>query len=317
MKRMIAVRTAYAVGSLLIISMLVFAATRALPGDAAVVRLGKNATPEALKSFRDLFHLDDPISKQYVDWLGDLLHGRLGVSFASGVGVGHIIGHQIVNSLVLLLISAIVGMPLAVALGVFTAVRRDRFADHATSVVMLVISALPEFVLGILLVSLLATNVAHVFPAVSPLDPSKSVFSQLDMLVLPALTLILVVLPYVARTVRVCMIEALDSDYVTWARLKGISERQVIVRHALPNIAGPVFQVIAQSLAYLAGGIVVIETVFQYPGIGEAFISAVQTRDIPVIQAIAMLLAAFYVVVNILADVGTVAMTPTMRKGAR
>jgi peptide/nickel transport system permease protein len=159
--------------------------------------------------------------------------------------------------------------------------------------------------------------VFQVLPAVSPLDPSRSVFSQLTMLVLPTLTLVLVVLPYVARTLRACMIEALESDYVAWARLKGVPERRVILRHALPNVAGPTFQVVAQSLAYLAGGIVVVETVFQYPGVGQAFVAAVSDRDVPVIQALAMLLASFYVLVNILADIGTVAMTPTMRKGAR
>jgi peptide/nickel transport system permease protein len=186
-----------------------------------------------------------------------------------------------------------------------------------TSIAMLVISALPEFVVGILLVALLATNVFQIFPAVSPLDPSQSVFQQLNLLIMPTLTLILILLPYVARTVRACMIEALDSDYVTMARLKGLSERRVIFRHALPNVAGPTVQVVAQTLAYLAGGIVVVETVFQYPGIGLAFVSSIQSRDIPVIQALAMLLAAFYVTVNIIADVGTTVLTPTLRKGTR
>jgi peptide/nickel transport system permease protein len=182
---------------------------------------------------------------------------------------------------------------------------------------MLGMSALPEFVLGLGLVVFFATTVFRWLPAVSPLNPDESIFSQLDLLVLPVLTLVLLLLPYVARTMRACMIEALESDYVAWARLKGLSERRVILRHALPNIAGPTFQVVAQSLAYLAGGIVVVESVFQYPGIGLSFVFAVQDRDIPVIQALALLLAAFYVFVNILADIGTVAMTPTMRKGAR
>ncbi len=317
MGRMILSRIGYAVLSLVVVSMLVFAATRALPGDAAVARLGRNATPEALASFRALFHLDDPLLKQYVDWLGDLFQGNLGVSFTSGLGVGETIGSLVVNSLALMLLASVVGMPLAVALGIFTAVRRDRPADHITSIAMLIVTAIPEFVVGLVLVLLLATNVLELFPAVSPLDPSRSVFSQFDLLVLPALTLVIVILPYVGRTVRACMIEALESDYVAWARLKGISERRVILRHALPNIAGPTFQVLAQTLAYLAGGIVVVETVFQYPGVGLEFVTAVADRDVPVVQVLALVLAAFYVFVNILADLGTVAMTPTMRKGAR
>jgi peptide/nickel transport system permease protein len=314
---MVVTRLAYAVLSLLIVSMLVFAATQALPGDAAIARLGRNATPVAVKSFRELFHLNEPITKQYADWLGNLLGGRLGFSFSSGISVSQLISSLVTNSLALMLCASIIAMPAAVALGIFTAVRRDRAADHVTSGVMLVLAALPEFVICLGLVFILATNVFVVLPAVSPLDPSRSVFSQLNLLILPTLALVLLVVPYVARTVRACMIEALQSDYVTWARLKGVPERRVILRHALPNIAGPTFQVIAHCLAYLAGGIVVVETVFQYPGVGQAFVIAVANRDVPVIQALALLLATFYVVVNLLADVGTVAMTPTMRKGSR
>jgi len=316
-KRMLAGRLVYAILTLFVISVLVFLATHVLPGDAAIAKLGKNATPAAVESFRQQFHLDDPITTQYANWVSDLVHGDLGVSFSNGFPVSDVIGDQLENSLVLLLCAGMIGIPLAAALGIYTAIRRDRLGDHVTSVSLLVVSSLPEFVLGILLVALLSTNVFELFPAVSPLDPSVSIFSQLDLLIMPVLTLVLLILPYVARTIRACMIEALASEYVTMARLKGLSERRVILRHALPNIAGPSFQVVAQTLAYLAGGIVVVETVFQYPGIGQAFVQSVQSRDVPVIQTLAMLLATFYVLVNIAADVGTVAMTPTLRKGAR
>jgi peptide/nickel transport system permease protein len=317
MKRMLLQRIAFAIISLLVVSILVFAATQLLPGNAAVARLGRNATPEAVANFKKLFHLNEPMYTQYVQWLGHLLKGNLGTSFATGISVGSMIGHEVENSLMLLIITTVVGMPLSVAAGIFAAVRHGRASDHISSTVLLVVAALPEFVVAIALVVLLATNVFTALPAVSPVNPDQSIFSQLNLLVLPALTLIIVVLPYVARTVRACMIEALDSEYVNMARLKGISERRVILRHALPNIAGPTLQVIAQSLAYLAGGIVVVETVFQYPGVGQEFVSAIGSRDIPVIQALAMLLAAFYVIVNVLADFGTVALTPTMRKGSR
>jgi peptide/nickel transport system permease protein len=310
-------RLAYAVVSLLVISILVFVATEALPGNAAVAKLGKNATPAAVANFEKLFHLNEPITTQYLNWLNDLLHGQLGTSFATGYSVSSMISQEITNSLVLMIATAVIGMPLAIALGAAAAVRRDHLSDHVSSVLLLVTSALPEFVVGIALIVLLATDVFQVLPAVSPLNPQQSVFSQLNLLILPTLTLVIVVLPYVARTVRACMIDALSSEYVAMARLKGMSEWRVIWRHALPNIAGPTFQVIAQSLAYLAGGIIVVETVFQYPGVGQAFYSAVSSRDIPVIQALAVLLAAFYILVNIVADIGTVVMTPTMRREAR
>jgi peptide/nickel transport system permease protein len=303
--------------TLFVVSILVFAATELLPGNAAIAKLGRNATPEAVNAFKKLYHLNEPIITQYVQWLGNLFKGNLGVSFATGISVSSMIGHEVLNSFTLLIITTVIGMPLAVGAGIFAAVRQGRASDHISSTTLLVIAALPEFVVAIGLVVLLATNVFAVLPAVSPVNPSQSIFSQLNLLVLPAVTLIIVVLPYVARTVRACMIEVLDSEYVNMARLKGVSEKRVIVRHALPNVAGPTLQVIAQSLAYLAGGIVVVETVFQYPGVGQEFVSAIGSRDIPVIQALAMLLATFYVIVNMLADFGTMALTPTMRKGAR
>ncbi|WP_425839965.1 ABC transporter permease [Streptomyces fractus] len=317
MLKMILWRALFAIASLFVVSVVVFVATQALPGDAAVARLGKNATPAALESFRAMYHLNDSLPAQYVNWLGNILQGRLGASFATGFSVSSLIGDQVVNSLILVAATTIVAIPTAIALGIYTAIRRGRVSDHATSLVMLIVSALPEFVLGVALVVLFATNVFQVLPAVSPVDPDTPLLQQPGLLVLPTLTLVLLVLPYVVRTVRACMVEALESEYVTMARLKGVSEVRVVLRHALPNMAGPTFQVVAQSLAYLAGGVVVVESVFQFPGVGQAFVNSVESRDLPVIQAFAMLLATFYILVNLLADIGTVAMTPTRRGGAR
>ncbi|MFT4085401.1 MAG: ABC transporter permease [Nocardioides sp.] len=314
---MILIRLAYGVLALWAVSVLVFLATQALPGDAAVTALGRNATPAGLASFRARFDLDAPLITQYWDWLRHVLSGNLGVSFSMSSSVSAVISSRVVDSLVLMAVSAVISIPLAVWIGVYTASRRDRLGDHLMSFVVLVINALPEFVMAVAVVVLLATNVFQILPAVSALDPNDSILGQWRLLVLPVLTLVLMVVPYVARTVRACMIEELASEHVRMARLKGLTERRIILRHALPNIAGPTFQVVAQSLAYLAGSIVVIETVFQYPGVGQALDQAVSARDIPVIQALACLLAAFYILVNILADIGTVAMTPTLRKRAR
>lgn len=317
MARMLLKRLLFAVFALFVVSLAVFAATQALPGDAALAQLGRQATPEALAALRERMNLNAPLQAQYIDWLTSTLRGDLGISFTTNESVFWLIAGRVGNSLILMTLSGIIGIPLAVSLGIWMAIMRDRAGDYVTGIGLLVLAALPEFVLSVLIVALLSTNVFHLFPAVSLMDPAQSLFSQLDLIALPVLTLILITLPYVARTVRASMMEALDSEYVAMARMRGVPERRVILRHALPNIAGPGFQVTAQSLAYLAGGIVVVETVFQLPGIGYTFIASIQSRDLPVIQTLALLLAAFYIVLNTIADVGTVAMTPTLRNGPR
>jgi peptide/nickel transport system permease protein len=176
-----------------------------------------------------------------------------------------------------------------------------------------VFAALPEFVVGVTLVVLFATTVLHVLPAVSLIPPGGRPWDDPIAMILPTLTLVLAVTPYVARIMRASMIEVLESDYVEMARLKGLSERIVIQRHALPNALGPTFQVIALNLAYLAGGVIVVEYVFNYAGIGGALRDAVSNRDLPVIQALAMLIAGLYVVLNLLADIATILVTPRLR----
>ncbi len=179
------------------------------------------------------------------------------------------------------------------------------------------LAALPEFVIGIALVLLFSTSVLHVFPAVSLLAPGEHAWQDLNVVVLPAATLVIAVTPYISRIMRGSMVEVLQSEYVTMARLKGMSERNVIWRHAVPNAVVPAIQVAALQLAWMAGGVVVVEFVFQYPGIGSALISAVGERDVPTVQALALLIAAVYVVVNFLADVWTVLLTPRLRTAAR
>jgi peptide/nickel transport system permease protein len=196
-----------------------------------------------------------------------------------------------------------------------SALKRDRVFDHGTTIALLVIAALPEFVLGILLILLFSTSVFRIFPAVSILTPGQQAITQPKELVLPVITLALAIAPYVGRMIRASMIEVLESDYVAMARLKGVSERRVVLHHALINGAGPSLQATAIALAYLAGGVVVIEAVFRYPGLGTVLVSAVQARDVPVIQAVTIMFASVYVIVNILADVLTVLVTPRLRTG--
>jgi peptide/nickel transport system permease protein len=303
--------------TLFVVSVIVFAATQALPGDPARAILGRSATPDALHALRKQLHLGQPVVRQYTHWLGGIFTGDLGHSLAADEPVTKLIGKPVENSAFLMLLAALVSVPLSIALGSIAARRRDRPFDHATSVVLLALAALPEFVTAIALVVLFGTTVFHVLPAVSLIPPQDAPWQHLKELVLPVTALVLAVTPYIARITRASMVEVLESDYVEMARLKGLREGPVLWKHALPNAVAPAIQVTALNLAYLAGGIVVVERVFGYPGIGSAFVDAVANRDLPVVQALAVLIAAAYVVLNLLADVATILVIPRLRTSIR
>ncbi|HJS49949.1 MAG TPA: ABC transporter permease [Gaiellaceae bacterium] len=299
--------------TLFVCSLVIFAATQALPGDTARSILGRGAQPEALAELRKQLGLDQSVFQQYLDWITGVLTGDLGTSLAAGLPVSEVIGERIGYSAFLMLLAASISIPLAVFIGAVSARRRDGPFDHTVSVVSLTLAALPEFVVGIGLVILLSTTVFHVFPAVTVIEPGTPPWSHPEELVLPTLVLVIAVTPYVTRIMRASMVEILESDYVEMARLKGLSERLVLWRHAVPNGVAPTFQVIAINLAYLAGGIVVVEAIFNYPGIGLGFVDAVRSRDMPVVQALALLIAALYVILNLLADLATILVSPRLR----
>jgi peptide/nickel transport system permease protein len=298
---------------LILVSILVFLATQALPGDPARAILGRSATPASLAALRRQLHLDQPVIEQYWTWITGLLHGNFGTSLAAQEPVSTLLAPKLVNSAVLVALAAVLSIPLSIAIGAWAALKREKAFDQASSNLLLALAALPEFVVGLVLVILFATTVSHALPAVSTVPPGSRPWNNWLALVLPTITLIIAVAPYVARIMRASMIEVLESDYVEMARLKGLPERTVLIRHALPNALGPVFQVIALNLAYLAGGIILVEVVFNYTGIGSATAEAVVNHDLPVIQALAILLAAVYVVLNLLADVATILVTPKLR----
>jgi peptide/nickel transport system permease protein len=298
---------------LFMVSIVIFAATQALPGDPARAILGRSATPASLAALRLKLHLDQPVFTQYWTWLTGLLRGNLGTSLAAQEPVTTLLRPKLVNSSVLVAVSAIVSIPLSIAIGSWAAFKREKIFDTLSSNLLLVLAALPEFVVAVVLILLLATTVSQVLPSVSIIPPGSSPLDHPAALVLPTLTLVIAVAPYVSRIMRASMIEVLESDYIEMARLKGLPERVVLVRHALPNALGPVFQVIALNLAYLAGGIVVVEYVFNYTGIGGGLQEAVVNHDLPVVQALAMLIAALYVLLNLLADVATIMVTPRLR----
>ena len=297
---------------LFFVSVLVFVSTQAL-GDPARAILGRNATPEALSALQKELNLDQSVLGQYFSWITGLVHGSLGKSLAAQQSVSSLLGPRLVNSGVLVLSAAVISIPLSIAIGSWAALRREKAFDNVSSNLMLLLAAIPEFVVAVALVILFATTVFHWLPAISPIPPGGRPWDNPKILILPVVTLVIAVAPYVARIMRASMIEVLESDYVEMARLKGLPERTVLTRHALPNAIGPVFQVIAINLAYLAGGVVVVEYVFNYPGIGSALQDAVVNHDLPVVQALAMLIAAVYVGLNLLADIATILVTPRLR----
>jgi len=317
MSKLIWRRLALGVLTLWLISLVVFAAVLALPGDAATAILGREATPDRVAALRDQLHLDDSIISQYLQWVGGVVTGSFGTSAATQQPVSELLSERVGNSAFLVLVASIVAIPLAIALGVWMAMRRDRPVDHAGSTATLVLAALPEFVIGIGLVLLFSTSVFHWFPAVSLLPPGTHAWEDPKVVVLPAATLVLAVTPYISRIMRGSMIEVLESEYVTMARLKGLPERTVIWRHAVPNAIVPAIQVAALQLAWMAGGVVVVEFVFSFPGIGAALVDAVANRDMPVVQTVTMLAAGIYVAMNLLADLATILVTPKLRTAAR
>jgi peptide/nickel transport system permease protein len=302
---------------LLLVSIVVFAATQALPGNAARAILGRNATPARLAALSRQLHLNESPVSQYLHWLGGVLTGNFGTSAATQQPVSQLLSARIDNSAFLVLVSALVALPLSIVLGVWMAVKRDKPTDHILSMTTLALASLPEFVIGIGLILLLATNLTHVFPAVSLIPPGEHAWNVPKAVFLPAATLVLAVTPYISRIMRGSMIEVLESEYVTMARLKGLSNRTVIWRHAVPNAIVPAIQVSALQLAYLAGGVVLVEYVFTFPGIGSALVDAVGNRDIPVVQALVIIIAAVYVFVNLIADVLTILVTPRLRTAGR
>jgi peptide/nickel transport system permease protein len=313
---MIGQRLLLGVLTLLAVSILVFSGTALLPGDPAAAILGQNATPVALQAMRERLHLNEPASRRYVEWLWGVSHGDLGRSLVNEVPVSELVVPRLRNTLILTAIVTILFVPISVILGVATGLRPHRTFDHSVSSLLLVAAALPEFVIGTLF-ALLFALVIPIFPAVSIFDPSDTPLSHPDVLMLPVLTLLVVAVASTARMVRRSVIEVMEKDYVEMARLKGVRESTLIRRHILPNALAPTLQIVSLNIAWLLGGVVIVEFVFQYPGIGQGLANAVSTRDIPEVQAIAVILAALYIVLMIVADVISVLLTPRVRTSVK
>lgn len=295
------------------VSLVIFFATELLPGDLAREILGHTAPETAVQALRDQLGLNDPAWLRYWNWLTGALRGDFGMSLANRRPVGELIAGRLGATAFLAVYAAALAVPLSLALGVLCALWRGSLFDRAANAVTLGSISLPEFFVGYILIFLLARN--GLFPSMVMFTPGMGLAEKLHVAFLPALTLTLVVTAHMMRMTRAALINLLASPYIEMARLKGLSPLRVILRHALPNALAPIINVVALNLAYLITGVVVVEAVFTFPGLGRLMVDAVQNRDIAVVQAVALIFAAAYVLLNLLADVLSTLSNPRLMHG--
>jgi peptide/nickel transport system permease protein len=298
--------------TLFIISLIVFVGVEALPGDSATGYLGQFATPESLAALREEFGLNDPLHTRYFSWLGGIIKGDLGVSMVKRKPVAELIGNRFRNTVVLSVSAAIVGIPLAIVLGVIAGLTRDKWPDIVASTTSIIAMTLPGFVTATVLIYIFAIKLEW-FPAITLVPTNVPVIELLPTIVLPIITLTLIMVAHILRLVRTNMIDVMTSDYIQMARLKGVPARKLIFKHGLPNAMLPTINIVALTFAWLLGGVAVIETVFNYPGIGKLMIGAITDRDFVLVQGIAMILSAIYFALNLIADMLSLVLNPKLR----
>ncbi|MEM7207063.1 MAG: ABC transporter permease [Pseudomonadota bacterium] len=296
---------------LFVVSLIIFLGVEMLPGDIAQEILGQSATPENVAALRRELGLDLPPHSRYFQWLADILQGDFGTSLANGREISELIGVRFANTLFLALVSAIISVPLALIFGVLAALYRNSFYDRSVNVVTLTAISAPEFFVAYVLILFFSVNI-NWFPSLANVGIDTPFWDRLYRVILPAVTLTGVVLAYMMRMVRASIINLLASPYIEMANLKGMDRARVIVHHALPNAWAPIANIIALSLAYLIVGVVVVEVVFVYPGLGQLMVDSVSKRDIPVVQACSMIFAATYILLNLTADIISIATNPRL-----
>jgi peptide/nickel transport system permease protein len=298
------------IATLFAISIIIFGATKLLPGDVAQAVLGQSATKEAVAALRSELGLDRPAYIQYIDWVTSAAHGDFGTSLANRRPVSDIISKRLSNTLFLAAYAATIAVPLAIILGLLAALYRNSFFDRLANGIALASISFPEFFVAYILIFALAKS--GFFPSMSQIDASVSFTDSLYRAFLPALTLTLIVTAYTMRMTRTAIISLLASPYIEMARLKGMRPVRILVWHALPNALGPIISVVAINLAFLITGVVVVEVVFVYPGLGQVMVDSVAKRDIPVVQSISLIFAIAYISLNILADVLSTVSNPRL-----
>jgi len=310
--RLVAQRILLGLVLLLAVSVLIFAGTQILPGDVAQAILGQSATPEALANLREQLGLNDPAWLRYVHWLWGILHGDFGTAQSSGLDIATSIGTRLKNTLFLAACAAIVAVPLAIILGLIAVRYRNGFVDKLISGLALASTSFPEFFIGYVLIFVFAVH-WQIFPSISTVDDSTPFLERLQAVVLPATALTLVVLAHMMRMTRAAILNVMQSAYIETAELKGLKAFDIIRKHAFPNAIAPVVNVVMLNLAYLIVGVVVVEVIFVYPGMGQYLVDHVAKRDVPVVQAVGLIFAAVYITLNIVADIAAIVANPRLR----
>jgi peptide/nickel transport system permease protein len=297
---------------LLAVSVIVFAGTELLPGDVAQMILGQSATPATIAALRETLHLNEPAWVRYFQWLVGLLSGNPGSSLVNGMSIAGLIADRLANSLLLALLTTIVVVPLALLIGITAAVWRGSAYDRAVNVLTVASVSIPEFLFATAAVLIFAVRL-HWLPALSYAADTDSLSALFRSFALPVGTLSVAIFPQMARMTRAALINTLGSSYIEMAVLKGVRPVRMVLRHALPNALGPIANAIALSLSFLLGGIVIVESVFNYPGLAKLMVDAVSTRDVPLVQACAMIFCAGYLLLVLLADIATILSNPRLR----
>lgn len=310
--KLVAQRIALGLLLLLAVSVLIFAATQILPGDVAQSILGQSATPETLANLREELGLNQPPVTRYFNWLTGILHGDLGTALTNGQDIASSMGKRLGNTLFLAACAAVIAVPLAIILGLVAVRYRNRWPDKAISTVTLATISVPEFLVGYIAVYFLSVQF-RLLPSLAAVNDGMTLGERLYAMSLPILVLVLAVLGHMMRMTRAAILNVLESAYVETAELKGLPPFRVIARHAFPNAIAPVVNVVMLNMAYLVVGVVVVEVVFVYPGMGQYLVDHVAKRDVPVVQACGLVFAAIYIGLNIVADVVSILANPRLR----
>ena len=293
-------------------SALIFLGTSLLPGDVAQTILGRSATPEALANLREEMGLNESALSRYFNWLGGVLQGNLGTALTNGADISHSIAKRLGNTLFLAFWAAVISIPLAIFLGLLAVRYRDRWPDKLISGVTLATISVPEFIIGYLVLFIVAVKLKWV-PSISLINDSMSLGEKLQSIALPVIVLVFVVLAHMMRMTRAAILNVMESPYIETAELKGLTGFEVISKHAFPNAIAPIVNVVMLNLAYLVVGVVVVEVVFVYPGMGQYLVDHVAKRDVPVVQAAGLIFASVYILLNTTADVVAVLTNPRLR----
>ena len=310
--KLIAQRVALGLLLLLAVSVLIFVGTQILPGDVAQSILGQSATPQALANLREQLGLNDPAYVRYSRWLFGMLHGDMGTALSNGQDIAASLGGRLKNTLFLACWAAVVSVPLAIILGLIAVRHKNGFVDKFISGFTLASISLPEFFIGYLLIYFVAVQMQWL-PSVSTVYDGMSFLDRMKAIALPAATLTLVVLAHMMRMTRAAILNVMQSAYIETAELKGLSPFEIIRRHAFPNAIAPIVNVVMLNLAYLVVGVVVVEVIFVYPGMGQYLVDHVAKRDVPVVQACGLIFAAVYIGLNIIADITAIVSNPRLR----